>query len=299
MSKQGFKECYLVPRHLYDAFMQDKRANVISGLPDDVKIKIQDFNKRFNLAGEDLQQQDDGVEDYGKHEIISSVSDYSKRKKAEDIVDFILNNSAGVIKWDRNFNIILDDQRLFGTDIRDLVRHLVGDTKGELDANQTKVVSRLKQINVLPHRLISQLQSWEPISSVLEEEAPTTYDSDLTYDDSEKEYESAAEEEEDWDSEFRQEESGAATPPDSEKSKSVDGGTQKKTSLRSLLSSTENDPGGDADHSKKTKKISILDSSSEEEEEEKKKKKKKKGRTHSMVTRGEKKRKKTWMNFPS
>jgi len=279
MSKQGFKECYLVPRHLYDALVRDKRVNVISGLPDDVKIKLQDFNKRFNLV--DGGEPWDGVEAAtGKDEIISSVSDYSKRKKAEDIVDFMLNNSAGAIKWDKNFNIILDGQRLFGTDIRDLVRHLVGDTKGELDDNQKKVVSRLKKIEVLPHRLISQLQTWEPISSVL-----ATGDSDGEKEEEEEEEEEegddwgSAKEGEDWDSEitFSKKSSGAATPPDSENSDEHSWVT---------LAPTKSDPGGDAGR----KKMSILDSSSDEEVE------KKKG-THPMITRGAK-RKKKWLKFP-
>lgn len=272
MSKQSFKECYLVPRHQYVALMQGKQANTISGLPDDVKIKIQDFNKRFNLNGGELQQQQD--EDNGRNEIINSVNDYSKRKKAEDIVDFMLNNSGGVIKWDSNFNIILEGRRLFGTDIRDLVRHLVGDIKGELDANQKEVVSRLKKIDILPHRLISQLQSWEPISSVIE----TSNDSDLSEDNAREEDWGSAKEEEDWDSEiqFRQKSSGAvATPPDSPE----DDLGRDLTPTRSF-------------QKKGRKKFNILDSSSDEEVTKKK-------RTHSMVTRGDKRKKTKWLKFQS
>jgi len=268
MSKQGFKECYLVPGHLYDALVPNKRTTVTSGLPDDVKIKFQDFNKRFNLV--DGKQPWNGVEeDNGKDEIISSVSDYSKRKKAGDIVDFMLNKSVGAVKWDRNFNIILDGQRLFGTDIRDLVRHLVGDTKGALDDNQKTVVSRLKKIDTLPRRLFSQLQTWEPISSESADDG-----SDFE----EEEDWGSAKGEDEWDPEitFRQESSGAATPPDSDKGESS----------WAALSSAKSDPGRAAG-----RKMSILDSSSDEEVEKTK-------RTHSMVTRGDK-RKKKWMKFPS
>lgn len=277
MSKRGFKECYLVPKQLYDALMKDKQPNAISGLPDDVKIKLQDFNNRFNLDGE-KELQDGAEENNSKDEIVSSVSDYSKRKKAEDIVDFMLNNSAGVIKWDRNFNIILDGQRLFGTDIRDLVRHLVGDTKGELDANQKRVVSRLKKIDALPHRLISQLQTWEPISSVLaaDDDSQPMEEKEEEGED-EGDYWGSAKEEEDWDQEitFRQKSSGAATPPDSDENSWA------------VLSGV--DPGRNAGR----KKPSILDSSSSDEEVKKKK------RTHSMVTRGAKGKKKKWLKFPS
>jgi hypothetical protein len=161
----GFRECYLIPKQTYDAVVRDQPAHK-EHLPDDIQMKLNDFRQRYNF---DENKKDKGKirSTHEEHtEILESVRDSGKREIAKKILDFIQTRTGGTINWDPHFNVILDGQILFGVDIRDVVRVLVGDIR-DFDHRARPVFQKLEELRIHPSLLLFYDRGEKPWVPVL------------------------------------------------------------------------------------------------------------------------------------
>lgn len=166
----NFTESYLVPKKLYDDITAVKRGALLvppsgktdlyidSNLPDDVKLKLLDYHKRFGTAvknngmtrGDPLPEDGQALKEKQMEEIIGSVRDFSKKKLATKIVRFIVDKGGGTIGWDDNFTLIIDGVKHFGTDVRDCIKVTVGEMRDTLNKTD-RFVEKLESLGINPN----------------------------------------------------------------------------------------------------------------------------------------------------
>lgn len=168
----GFRECYLVPKELYEKQKQDK--------PVDVKLKEWDYNKRFQNSIH-IPNEDEKL-DLQIAKILSGIPDVLRRNLASRILRFVVGKGGGTISWTDDFEVFLDNKRLDGLDIREVLRQLVG---VNVDSNRESysIYERLLDLGIEP----ALLKFYNP-----SEEQETFSDQE----DEEEKYETLSEDEE-------------------------------------------------------------------------------------------------------
>lgn len=147
-----FRECYLVPKAVYNSLGRKP-----SKVPADVKIKQLDYEERFKNLTETKSSSPIKRVEVTKEEqvktILESIKDDSKRNMASQIINFITSRGAGTITWTDNYTVKIDGERVFNLDIRDALRHLVGETPDPQGVTWP-LYQRLRDLGAHPSLLI-------------------------------------------------------------------------------------------------------------------------------------------------
>lgn len=199
----SFQESYLVPKELFEATVRRRpgekfarqamparallektpplgmpKPSSSDHLPDDVKLKVLDYQKRFLSSKPPKKELKETLRDIvvkGKAEqkrlreigeILDNVVDPSKKNLAANILKFITKNSGGKIKWDDKFNLVINDQVVQGNDIRDAVRNLIGEISDPLNKNMI-LVRAMKDLGARPNLLMYRKKSAVPEKAFL------------------------------------------------------------------------------------------------------------------------------------
>lgn len=145
----AFKECYLVPKQLYDK--QIKMAD--SAMPADVKLKLLDHEKRFGPAVRTTPEDQETRLERQMQTILDGVPDVTRRNLASQILTFIVTRGGGSIRWSDDFGVLLDNQRLYNLDIRKVMRHLVG-ADSDIKRESLPIYERLLSLGMKPTLLM-------------------------------------------------------------------------------------------------------------------------------------------------
>ena len=146
----GFKECYLVPKELYD---QQVKMNDRPPLPADVKLKLLDQQKRFQTGVQPRKEDDESRLEQQMQTILNGIPDVTRKNLASQILTFIVSKGGGTIKWSDDFGVLLDNQRLYNLDIRQVLRHLVG-VSPDLRRESLQIYERLLALGMKPTLLM-------------------------------------------------------------------------------------------------------------------------------------------------
>lgn len=145
----AFKECYLVPKQLYDR--QVKMTD--STMPADVKIKLLDHEKRFGQAVRTTSEDQESQLERQMQTILDGVPDVTRRNLASQILTFIVTRGGGSVKWTDDFGVLLDNRRLYNLDIRKVIRHLVG-ADSDIKRESLPIYERLLSLGMKPTLLM-------------------------------------------------------------------------------------------------------------------------------------------------
>lgn len=151
----NFKESYLIPKSLYEALKDDKTlatSHTRSNLPADIQVKLMDYQNRFQTQVPLEPKTERRFNNADVQEILEGVQDVSRRSLARDLLHFIKAETGGAVTWDDNFKVVLQDETLFDTDIRDCIRMIVGEIP-VAGAGIRKVLSYLKAFDI-PSRML-------------------------------------------------------------------------------------------------------------------------------------------------
>lgn len=162
----NFKESYLVPKTIYekmatpchDVSETGKIDNKADKIPADVRMKLYDYNKKFpkkyppnkifppaNLPSNHEEKGVDVAE-----ELVSSIKNTSRKNLANEIISFIKRRGGGEIGWTNNFDLVLNDRRHFGVDIRDMLAFTVGEIEDSSERARA-FIHKLREIQAPPH----------------------------------------------------------------------------------------------------------------------------------------------------
>lgn len=156
----GFKECYLIPKELYEKKQQN------SSVPADVKLKQWDFHKRFQTKNHSLTASEESQLEQQMQAILNGIPDLMQRNLASQILTFIASKGGASIKWTDDFGVLLDNQRLFNLDIRDVLRHLVG-VNPDFKRVSFPIYERLLELGIKPTLLmfydnsVEETEKWD------------------------------------------------------------------------------------------------------------------------------------------
>lgn len=160
----NFKESYLVPKAIYEKMtggspdtankMPDKEDNI----PGDVRMRLFDYNNKFpktypqskifSPANPRITFLEKTLDD--ADELVSSIRNTSRKNLAKEIVTFIDRRGGGVIGWTKNFDLVLDNQRQNGSDIRDILAYTVGEIE-DFGQRALPFISKLKEVDAPPY----------------------------------------------------------------------------------------------------------------------------------------------------
>jgi len=141
----SFEESYLVPKTVYQKFAAQKKMQ-----PIDVRLKNFDYQRRFLDSADNTPILPQTIPRESESEqqmriILNSIKDVSKRSLASQIINFIISRAAGSIGWTKQYHVTLDGERIYGLDIRDALKHLVGE-KVDFAGASWPVYQRLKDL---------------------------------------------------------------------------------------------------------------------------------------------------------
>lgn len=142
----GFKECFLVPKHLYNKTVVQKSGlamihNKPSTPPVDVVLKKMDFNKTYPIVPKEdsvaasypVVQNEQQRRNEQINFILSHIKHPSKQNLASQILNFINTSTAGTVDWTHDYELLIEGQNVANLDIRDAIAYFVGqeeDRKG-------------------------------------------------------------------------------------------------------------------------------------------------------------------------
>ena len=147
-----FEESYLVPKATYEKLMGKKI------MPYDVRLKNWDYRKRFQDTVPSLPSPKaplippDKKRERQVQAILNSVNNTSRRRLALKLLKFIDARGGGTIDWTDNYEVTLDGERIYNLDIRDAIRHLVGEDE-DPQGKTWAVYQRLVDLDA-PHFLV-------------------------------------------------------------------------------------------------------------------------------------------------
>jgi len=144
----GFEECYLVPKELYE-----KHQHTSSLVPPDVRLKQWDYKKRFQSSVHTAAPSDDAKLDRQIQTILNGIPDVLRRNLGSQILTFIVSKGGGTIKWTDDFQVFLDNRRLYNLDIREVLRHLVG-VNHDIKRESYPIYERLLSLGINPTLLM-------------------------------------------------------------------------------------------------------------------------------------------------
>jgi len=139
----GFKECYLVPKELYEK----------QHLPADVRLKQWDYKKRFQSSVNTPTPSEDSKLEQQMQSILGGIPDVLRRNLASQILTFIVTKGGSSIRWTDDFVVLLDNQRLYNLDIREALRHLVG-VSPDIRRETYPIYERLLALGIKPNLLM-------------------------------------------------------------------------------------------------------------------------------------------------
>jgi len=145
----GFKECYLVPKELYEKQIR----KVDPPIPADVKLKWVDHQKRFQSGVQIPQEVEESQLERQMQTILEGIPDVSKRNIASQILTFIASRGGGSVKWTDDFGVLLDNRRIYNLDIREVMRHLAGVTP-DIKSQSLPIYERLSELGMKPTLLM-------------------------------------------------------------------------------------------------------------------------------------------------
>lgn len=145
-----FKECYLIPKELYD---HQVKAKDRSSLPADVRLKLLDHQKRFQTAVPPKKEDEESRLEQQIQTILGGIPDVTRKNLASQILTFIVSKGGGSIRWTDDFGVLLDNQRLYNLDIRQAIRHLVG-ANPDFKRESLPIYERLLALGMKPTLLM-------------------------------------------------------------------------------------------------------------------------------------------------
>ena len=149
----AFKECYLVPKVLYETMSKgnsskNSKSSFFShkgsfSTPADVKTKYFDYNEKFP------SQSSPNPKSFRyslENEILGNIHSIGKKKLAKNIVDFIISKTGGTIEWNNDFKLEVDGVTLFDLDIRDVLSFIVG-AQEDYHGKAIPIIKKLQELN--------------------------------------------------------------------------------------------------------------------------------------------------------
>ena len=160
----AFKQSYLVPKHLYEILCNP--TQISSKEPPDVRMKKLDHAYRFQMEVEDEEEHpkkiilkpDKDTLSHRKDIILKAVKDDSKRYLASQILKFFHEKGGGSVKFEDDFKVAVDGERIPGLDARDALRYLVGEIE-DSDLKAFPLYQKLKTLKARDH--LSRFY-WQP-----------------------------------------------------------------------------------------------------------------------------------------
>ena len=155
---QSFKECYLVPKALYESLSKGKtlkektmvknsKSNLPSNTnydtPADVKTKYYDYDNKFPTQSAPNPKSHRYSLEY---ELLGNLHSIGKKNVAKDIVNFIISRTGGTIEWNDDFKLEVDGETLFDLDLRDVLAFIVGEQE-DYYGKAIPIITKLQELN--------------------------------------------------------------------------------------------------------------------------------------------------------